>query len=305
MAIKNVLITGGTGLVGKALTVFLQSKGLTVSHLSRKKDTTANVKTYLWDVSKNEIDITCLQNCDAIIHLAGAGIADEKWSYARKQEILLSRTQSSELLFQTLKNNPHRVQMFLSASAIGIYGVDESTISVDESAKVGNDFLATVTQSWEQSVASISLLNIKIITFRIGIVLANEGGALAKMKIPMYFGVGASVASGKQYLSWIHIYDACAMFYHGLVDANMDGVYNAVAPNPVDNATFTKQLAIAMHRKILLPNVPAFVLKLAMGEMAILVTKGKNVANARISKTEFQYIFPALPEALQNLIASD
>ncbi len=303
MKINHVLITGGSGLVGKALTIFLQSKGLTVSHLSRKKGTMVGVDTFLWDVSKQEIDVECIKNCDAIIHLAGAGIADEKWTDERKQEILLSRTQSSALLYNTLKNNINNVKTVISASAIGIYGVDNSDIGVSENAPLGDDFLASVTKSWEQSVFPISTLNIKLITLRIGIVLANEGGALPKMKFPMQFWVGAAVASGKQYLSWIHIYDMCAMIHYALINNQMEGIYNAVAPNPVDNQTFTNKMAIAMNRKVLLPNVPAFVLQLGMGEMAVLVTKGKNVLNTRIKETDFKYKFENLEDALADLLS--
>ncbi|TAG55388.1 MAG: TIGR01777 family protein [Cytophagales bacterium] len=298
---KNVLITGGTGMVGRALTALLIKNGFNVSHLSRQKSK-SSIKTFIWDVDNQFIDVACLKNCDAIIHLAGAGIADQKWSKKRKKEILESRTNSSELLFNTLKTNPNKVKIFVGASASGFYGIDNSSELVNENSPAGTDFLAIVTKVWEDANLRILNIPIKTILLRIGIVLANESGALPKIKQPIEFGIGASLASGKQYLSWIHIEDLCEIFHHALIKPEMNGIYNAIAPNPVDNQTLTNEIAVVLSKKIWLPNVPSFVLSLALGEMAMMVTKGKNIDNKRLKEINFSYKFPEIKMALEDLL---
>lgn len=298
---KNILITGGTGLVGSYLTEMLLAKGYAVSHLSRSMSK-KGIKTFLWDVEKQEIDAKCIENCDAIIHLAGAGVADSRWTDARKKEITESRTLSSKLLVEVLKNHSNQVKVFISASAIGIYGSDLSEIEVDENSTLGNDFLADVTKKWENSVQEIENLGIRLAKIRIGIVLAKNGGALPKIIMPIKFGVGAALGSGKQYMSWIHFKDLCQIFCEAIVNQAYKGAINAVAPNPVTNKEFTISVATLLKKPMFLPNIPSFILKIILGEMSTVVLDGKKVKNAKLAELIFSYTYKNLNQALDNLL---
>lgn len=297
---KNILITGGTGLVGKKLTELLISEGYSVSHLSRKKSQNG-IKTFLWDVENNKIDVDCIKNCDAIVHLAGAGVADSRWTAERKKEILNSRILSSKLLLETIKNNPNQLKTFISASAIGIYGSDLSSTAVEENSQLGTDFLADVTKKWENSVDEIEMLEIRLAKIRIGIVLAKEGGAFPKIIAPIKLGFGAILGSGKQYMSWIHIDDLCHIFLQSIENQNYKGAINGVSAEAVTNEVFTKTAAKALGKKLFLPNAPAFVLKLALGEMATIVLDGKNVKPTKLIEQGFNFKYANLEQAIVDL----
>lgn len=298
---KNILITGGTGLVGKNLTQMLVSKGFIVSHLSRKKSQN-DTKTFLWDVEKKFIDTNCIKNCDAIIHLAGAGVADSRWTAKRKKEILDSRISSTKLLAETLKNNHNQVKVFVSASAIGIYGSDLSPTKVDENSPLGNDFLANVTQKWENAVSEIDNSTIRLVLIRIGIVLAKNGGALPKIIAPIKLGFGAALGTGSQYMSWIHINDLSSIFLESIENQLYTGVINGVAPQPVTNNAFTKTVAKLLNKSVFLPNVPAFVIKFLLGEMATIVLDGKYVENKKLTTLGFSFKFNNIITALNELL---
>jgi len=299
---QNILITGGTGLVGQALTQLLLKEGYQVSYLSRSEQDIPNIKTYLWDVKKQTIDAQAIQKADAIIHLAGAGVAEERWTNSRKQEILESRTDSTTLLVKALKDTSHAVKTFISASAIGYYGLDTGSTLINEDSQAGNDFLAEVTKSWERSVEDISDLGIRTTKLRIGVVLSEKGGALPKIMQPVKFGAGAALGSGKQYMSWIHIKDLARMFLFVLQQDKMEGIYNAVGPNPLNNAEITQAIAKTLGRPLFLPNVPEFALKLIMGEMAGIVTGGNRVSSQKIEKAGFDFQFAEISPALKDLI---
>lgn len=299
---QNILITGGTGLVGQALTQLLLKEGYQVSYLSRSEQNIPNIKTYLWDVKKQTIDAQAIQKADAIIHLAGAGVAEERWTNSRKQEILESRTDSTTLLVKALKDTSHAVKTFISASAIGYYGLDTGSTLINEDSQAGNDFLAEVTKSWERSVEDISDLGIRTTKLRIGVVLSEKGGALPKIMQPVKFGAGAALGSGKQYMSWIHIKDLARMFLFVLQQDKMEGIYNAVGPNPLNNAEITQAIAKTLGRPLFLPNVPEFALKLMMGEMAGIVTGGNRVSSQKIEKAGFDFQFAEISPALKDLI---
>jgi hypothetical protein len=299
---QNILITGGTGLVGQALTQLLLKEGYQVSYLSRSEQNIPNIKTYLWDVKKQTIDAQAIQKADAIIHLAGAGVAEERWTNSRKQEILESRTDSTTLLVKALKDTSHAVKTFISASAIGYYGLDTGSTLINEDSQAGNDFLAEVTKSWERSVEDISDLGIRTTKLRIGVVLSEKGGALPKIMQPVKFGAGAALGSGKQYMSWIHIKDLARMFLFVLQQDKMEGIYNAVGPNPLNNAEITQAIAKTLGRPLFLPNVPEFALKLIMGEMAGIVTGGNRVSSQKIEKAGFDFQFAEISPALKDLI---
>lgn len=299
---QNILITGGTGLVGQALTQLLLKEGYQVSYLSRSEQNIPNIKTYLWDVKKQTIDAQAIQKADAIIHLAGAGVAEERWTNSRKQEILESRTDSTTLLVKALKDTSHAVKTFISASAIGYYGLDTGSALINEDSPAGNDFLAEVTKSWERSVEDISDLGIRTTKLRIGVVLSEKGGALPKIMQPVKFGAGAALGSGKQYMSWIHIKDLARMFLFVLQQDKMEGIYNAVGPNPLNNVEITQAIAKTLGRPLFLPNVPEFALKLMMGEMAGIVIGGNRVSSQKIEKAGFDFQFAEISPALKDLI---
>lgn len=298
---KNILITGASGLIGHRLTELLMQKGYQVSHLSRTKSE-GPIPTYVWDVKKMTMDPQALQNKDAIIHLAGAGIADKPWTQARKKELLESRTESTRLLAETLKNENHSVTSFISASAIGYYGFGGSDEEFTEEGEAGSDFLATVVKQWESAVDKVIPLGLRVVKLRIGIVFSEKGGALAEMVKPIKWGFGAPLGSGNQFMSWIHLDDLCRMFIHALEQPQMQGVYNATGTEPITNKELTRISARLLKKPLWLPNVPAFVLKIMLGEMADLVLKGSKVSSAKIRNTGFELAYSNLELALKELL---
>jgi len=299
--IQKILVTGASGLVGSRLTEMLLEKGHQVSHLGRRKGT-GRVPTFVWDVENKSIDLQALQGVDTIIHLAGAGIADQRWTEQRKKEILESRTHSTQLLIETLKNQHHTVKTFVGASAIGYYGFGQGEEVFTEESKAGSGFLADVTREWEEKTDGIAALGLRLVKLRIGIVLSEKGGALAEMAKPIRFGVGAPLGSGKQYLSWIHIDDLCTLFIKAAEDQSWHGSYNAVGINWVTNAELTKAIAHVLKKPLWLPPIPDFVMNLILGEMAGMVLNGSKVSSTKIQRAGFQFKYTELKEALKNLL---
>jgi uncharacterized protein len=310
----NVLITGGSGLVGTRLTELLLQKGFTVSHLGRKKVVRVDakltdrvggkpVKTYYWDIQKGQIEEEALLEADYLIHLAGAGVADENWSEARKKEIVDSRVKSIQLISNTLKTIPHKLKGFVSSSGIGFYGADTGDEHMSEQHTAGTDFIADCCIQWEEGADEIEALGIRTVKLRTGIVLSEKGGALPRLTQPVRWGVGAALGTGKQWQSWIHLDDLCELYIKALTDEKMQGSYNAVAPNPVTNYDLTKISAQVLKRPFWMPNVPAFALKLVFGEMASIVLGGNYVLNQRIKlETDFEYRFVEVRGALEDLL---
>ncbi|MFL5731173.1 MAG: TIGR01777 family oxidoreductase [Cytophagaceae bacterium] len=299
---RNVLITGGTGLVGSRLTEMLQEKGYEVSLLSRGKGK-GTIKTYQWDLSKGTIDPEAISNADYIINLAGAGVFDEKWSKSFKEEIIKSRTDAISLIASKLKSSAHHVKAFVSASAIGLYGNDTGDTLIREDHPAGKDFLSEVVTKWESAADQIESLGVRTVKIRIGIVLSGKGGALPKMAAPVAKGAGTAIGTGKQFVSWIHIDDICGMFIKAIEDEAMKGAYNAVAPEPLTNQALTDAIAKEYGKSIHLPNVPAFALKFLLGsEKAMVVLGGNKVSPEKIVKQGYQFKFPDINSALKNLL---
>jgi uncharacterized protein (TIGR01777 family) len=303
---RKVLITGGSGFIGKQITNLLQRNGYSVSILSRRGGNFGNLETFKWDPDAGTIDVSAFEDLFGIIHLAGASIADKKWSRQRKKEIMDSRVKSASLIFRSLEelDEKDRPKVFISASGIGYYGYDTGSILVDEASNPGDDFLATVCKEWELAADTFKELYIRVVKFRIGLVMSNAGGALPVMMRPVKFGVGAGLGRGDQYMSWIHIEDLARMFLKGLEDDDMDGNYNAVAPNPVTNKELMRTIAKELNKPFFLPNVPSFALKMVMGEMASMVTGGNKVSSDKIATTGFEFNFRKLEIALENLLKS-
>ena len=307
---QTVIITGGTGLVGKALTKHLVAKGYYVIILTRKlpavKGSSTAINFALWNVKEKTIDAAAIQNADYIVHLAGAGVVDKRWTAAYKKEIQDSRTQSSALLFETLQQHTNKVKAVVSASAIGWYGADveqqDNQNSFVETDNAAPGFLGDTCKLWEQSIEPMQQLGKRLVKLRTGIVLSNDGGALAEFKKPIQLGVAGILGSGKQIISWIHIDDLCKMFMEALQNEQLNGVYNAVAPAPVSNKTLTLELAKRIKGKFFIPlHVPAFVLKLLMGESSIEVLKSTTVSSKKIQAAGFIFLYPSITTALQQL----
>jgi uncharacterized protein (TIGR01777 family) len=298
----NILITGGTGLVGTVVTELALQTGYQVSFLSRSTKSIPQVKVFQWDIAQKKIDIQAIEQADYIIHLAGAGVADKRWSDAYKQEILDSRIISTQLLQEAISKSIKKPKAIVAASAVGIYGFDTGDTLMQEDSRQGEGFLAEVTKKWEEELLKFENLGIRTAIMRIGIVLSTKGGALQKMMQPVQFFAGSALGSGKQYMSWIHIRDLARMFLFAIENEQIQGVYNAVGNTPVTNETFTKAIAKVMNKPLFLPNVPEFALRLMLGEMASMVIGGNRVSNEKIVKAGFQYEFETLEEALKNLI---
>jgi uncharacterized protein len=306
-----VLISGGTGLIGTKLTHHLIESNYDVVILSRdRKISSSNSKiTYsFWDIKKQLMDPEILKKADHIVHLAGAGVMDKNWTRDYKKEIIESRTKSSELLINTLKQNTHRIQTFVSSSAIGWYGADdypllrkEGFIETDAAAK---DFLGETCLLWETSVAPVAEMGIRLVKLRTGIVLSNDGGAFKEFKKPLSFGFAGILGTGKQVVSWIHIDDMCRIYMEAIENKNISGIYNAVAPLPVTNKKLTIELAEKLRHKFYIPvHIPRFFLKLFIGNRSIEVLKSATVSNKKIKSTGFTFLYPAIESAIRELTA--
>lgn len=294
---QKVLITGGTGLIGKQLSELLESKGYEVRLLSRKKKPSSKFKTFLWNIQEGFIDKKAFSDLDFIVHLAGAGIADKKWSDKRKQVIIDSRVKSTELLLKYIRMLKTPLKAFLSSSAVGIYGSVTSEIIFTESDNPGNDYLAQVCKLWENSVFEFEVDQIRTVAIRTGIVLSAEGGALEKMNTPVITSLG----SGMQYMPWIHIDDLCEIYLHAIEKPNMKGTFNGVAPEHESNKSFSKKLAFVYKKPFIPIGVPAFLLKMVFGEMATILLNGSRISSEKIIEYDFKFKYASLNEALRNL----
>lgn len=298
---ESVLIAGGTGLIGERLAQLLTQEGYKVSFLSRKKHNHGNISVYEWDIDRNIIDENAILCADYIINLAGEGIADKRWTEERKKRIIESRTKSSDLLLKTCQKLNHFPKAYISAAAIGFYGNRGNEILDEESAQ-GSGFLAQSCIEWENAAIHWNENGVRTVICRIGVVLSIRGGALAETLKPIKFGLATYFGNGKQYVSWIHLDDLCGILLRTLEDEEMQGIYNAVAPNPVSNKEFTKCLSKAYPTPSLLVPVPSFVLRLMLGETADLVLSGSIVSSAKIEHQGFVFQFPDLSIALKDLL---
>lgn len=299
----TILITGATGLIGKKMVSLLKKDNHIIHYLTTSKskiNQSANEKGFFWNPSTNEIDLAAFEDVSVVIHLAGASVS-KKWSKAYKNEIIQSRVQTANLLFKTLQSHPNKVKQFVAASAVGIYPNDLTAIYNEDDSKIDDSFLGEVTQLWEESTNLFKSLPLLVTTIRIGVVLAKESGALVEMTKPIIYGFGAALASGKQYVSWIHIDDLVAIFKY-VIDNNLEGIYNAVSPYPTTNEELTKAIAKTIHKPLFLPNVPKFMLRLLLGEMHQIVTSSQHVSSRKILDAGFQFQHALLSKSLQNLL---
>jgi len=297
---KTILITGGSGLIGSKLSLALIAKGYQVRHLSRQPIHSTLIQSYSWDIEKNSIDENAFIGVDAIIHLAGAGIAEKKWTDSRKAEIVNSRVNSTQLLFDYVQKMALPIQTFIAASATGIYPTNPHK-SYNENAKPATDFLGDCCVKWENKIDQFTTMGIRTIKLRTGIVLAKEGGALPKMAKPILAGIGAPIGNGKQWMSWIDEDDLVNMYIFALENKTINGAYNAVSPRPCSNQNFTIVLAKILNRFILLPKVPSFIIRLLLGEMSIIVLGSTKVSAEKIIATGFKFKFEKLTDSLSKI----
>lgn len=289
---KNVLLTGGTGFIGKHLTDVLIESGFTVSILSRSpRKNTPSITYYKWNLKDDFIEKVAILNADYIIHLAGEGIVEKRWTKRRKNAILESRIKPIELIFSILKENNKTLDAFISASAVGIYGAVTSQEICTENTTPANDFLGTTCQQWEAAADQITSLGIRTVKIRTGIVLGKGEGFLKKITPSFKAGFGAILGSGKQYIPWIHVEDLCQIYLKAIVDTEMQGAYNATITDNTTNATLSRILAHLYGYSIWLPNIPAFLIRLGLGEMSIAVLEGQRISSEKIQEAgfEFQY----------------
>jgi hypothetical protein len=319
-SIETVLITGGTGLIGSALTQALLERGFHVIILTRKAPDTgaassSAVSYAQWNTEKQTIDEEAVARADYIIHLAGASVAEKRWTKKRKQEIIDSRVKSGELLVKALKETDNKVKAVITASATGWYGAEERThgpsprsgerkhsAAFREEDPAAEDFLGQTCNQWEKSTEPVTKLGIRLVKLRIGIVLSNEGGALKEFKKPLRFGIAAILSNGRQTVSWIHIDDLIRIILFAMDNKSMTGNYNAVAPYPVSNKKLVLQLAEKERGRFFIPvHVPSFILKLILGEMSIEVLKSVTVSSAKIQMEGFIFQYPAIEDAIRQL----
>lgn len=296
----RILITGSRGFIGQALVGELARKGHEVLRLSTGPLDPADSRLFHWDPAAGRMDDASLDKVDAVIHLAGESIAGARWSDAQKKKILDSRVQGSRLLLDRIAVLPVKPKAFLAASAIGFYG-DCGSEALDEGSAPGSDYLAQVVQAWEAETVRAAGLGLRLAQLRFGVVLGQEGGALAKMLTPFKLGLGGVIGSGKQVMSWITIKDLVKAILFVLEKEGASGVYNLTAPQPLSNTEFTKSLGRALHRPVLFP-VPAFAARLAFGEMAdALLLGGQNVQPKRLIEAGFNWDAPRLDEGFAQI----
>lgn len=300
-----ILITGGNGLVASHLTASLTSRGHEVRLLSRKRFQHLSAQVYEWDIFSEYIEDGALDNVEVVFHLAGAGIADEKWTESRKKTLFDSRIESTKLLCKKLGEMDQKPKVFVGASAMGFYGYEEFSHWSKEGDPRGKGFLADITSAWEEAANPIQDLGIRLVHARIGMVLSDRGGALEKMAQPIWWLVGAPIGTGRQVCNWIHVEDLVEMLIFFMVNSKIEGPYNAVASNPVTNAELTEYIADAIRRPLWLPNVPAFVLKLILGEMAEIVLEGHHLSNQKVLDAGFKFKYDQAQKAVEDILAPD
>jgi len=298
----NILITGGSGSIGRALIPKLLANGHHVSVIGRSKHPDLGVPSFVWDLDKETMDESALRDVTHIIHLAGAGIADKPWLPSRKQEIVESRVKPLQLLAKTLAKRNQRIDAIISSSAVGFYGGITSDKIFEEDASPATDFLGSTCKMWEDAVQLFKPLADREVRVRTSVVLMEDAGALPKLVTPTKFGVGAPVGNGKQWMPWIHIEDMARIYVKAVEDSKMNGAYNAAASQHANQKQMIEGIGKAINRPVFLPPVPGFLVKVALGDMAAVITEGSRVSNEKLLEAGFEFKYDKLQPALNDLL---
>jgi uncharacterized protein (TIGR01777 family) len=298
----SVLITGGSGLIGKYLTSLLLAKGYSVSHLSRNENHPEGVKVFRWDPEKMMVDSKAFEGTDFIIHLAGANIGEKRWTRKRKNEILTSRVISTRLIHKSIAEGGIRLKAFISASATGFYGAVTSSKIFAEDDPPGTDFLGSVCKKCEEAADLFSSSGIRTVKIRTGVVLEKNDSALSKLMVPAKFGFLIQTGTGLQYMPWIHIKDLCNIYLKAIEDSAMTGAFNAAAPQNVTHTEFMQTLARVMKVRIIAVPVPGFVIRAVFGEMSDVILKGSRVSSEKILNSGYAFCYNMLDAALSDIV---
>jgi len=300
MQTNTILIAGGTGLIGSRLSEMLRTKGHNIRLLTRSPK---GADQYFWNPAAGEIDLAALKEVDIVVNLAGAGIADGRWTAARKKELVESRVQSAGLLFREIAQMSTRPKAYLSASAIGIYGNSGEAWMREDSAPVEHSFMVDCCQQWESSADQFTQLGMRVVKFRIGVVMAKAGGALAEVVKPLHFGLGTYFGDGQAWWSWIHRDDVCSAFVWAIDNQSVEGVFNLSAPLPSRGIDLVKSSAKAMKQPAIFLPAPAFALRMFLGEMSAVILNSNRVSSEKLTQAGFEFQYPALDAALRDIFA--
>jgi uncharacterized protein (TIGR01777 family) len=299
---KKVLITGGSGLIGRYLTSFLLDEGYGVAHLSRKQDQFGRVRVFRWDPVKGILDPLVFEGIDYVVHLAGANIGEKRWTKERKVEIINSRIGSANLLYKTVSENGIKLDAFISASAVGYYGSISTEKIFTENDPPADDFLGSTCRQWEEAADLFTSMGARVVKIRTGVVMEKSDSALAKLLIPARMGVFPKMGNGRQYMPWIHIADLCGIYLKAIQDEKMKGAFNAVSPQHLAQSEFMRTLASEMNKPFFHPPVPSMFLKAALGEMSDVVLNGSRVSAEKIIFQGHKFLYPEFVGALKEVL---
>lgn len=301
---KTVLITGGSGMIGRRLSELLIEKGYEVIWLSRERYIKADIPRYRWNLLTGDIDDDALEEADVIIHLAGVGIAEGKWTETRKRMIVGSRVRSAQLLLDKLKSMDTKVDAFITASAVGYYGsVTTDKIFTEEDEYDATDFLGVTCHNWEEQAKQFTTdLGVRSVSIRTGVVLSKSSELIKKVVLPTRFWLAAPLGKGSQYINWIHIDDLCQIYIKAIEDESMQGAYNAVAPEDNTNAQFMKTIADLLHKPMFMPRIPEFVFKLFLGEASQIILEGSRISSQKIQDAGYDFKYTTLHQALKDIL---
>ncbi len=298
---KKILISGASGLVGKKLSRKLYERGYQVEILVRSKSEKSGFKSYIWNYENGFLEEGALDNTYIFIHLAGAPIS-KRWTESYKKEVYNSRINSAQFIYDQMKKQNIHPEAMISSSAVGIYGQITSQQIFSENDPPAEDFLGNVCADWELKALQFEKLGSRVVRIRTSTVLSEKGGALEVLKKPIELNFGAALGSGDQYFPWIHIDDLVNIYLKSVEDVSMNGAYNAVAPDFVNNRELTKKIASHLHKKIWLPNIPKFIIKTALGEMSVLALEGSRISSNKIEHSGFKFKYNSLDKALTDVI---
>jgi len=296
----RILVTGATGFIGRKLLEGIKDPVVLSRNPDKAQTPLARGKAFRWDPLAGEPPREAFDGVEAVIHLAGEPVAEGRWTAAKKQRIMESRKVGTTNLVRAICDLPNPPRVLVSASAIGIYG-DRGDEPLEERSAPGKDFLADVCREWEAAADPARERGVRVVHPRIGIVLGAGGGALAKMITPFKFGLGGRLASGRQWMSWIHVDDMVGMLLFAVNNEHASGAMNAVSPTPVTNSDFTRALAAAVHRPAIFP-VPGFALRLLLGEFAQILLASQRVLPRAAEKAGYGYLYPDLQAALRSIV---